>query len=221
MKRLLLTMAVAVGLVAASAGQAQAALITASGQTFSFDFSGTVVCPGENCDAGVSGTFVLEATADFSVTSFSAGQLVLEITLRHTTELVQSGLTLSGLRLTALGWDQSPVPTSTATISGGTVFDGVRLNQTFPGFQRVDVCAFAGENCSAANDGLLVGAQDIFTVTLNGDFGSSVLLEPAYVRFANQIGSFTFESTSVPEPTTLALLGMAFMLTGASLRRRT
>ena len=111
-----------------------------------------------------------------------------------------------------------------------------------PGLKAIEVCVFGGNNCNGgANDGIYGGNRsDIFVLTMEGQFGQSVTLDPFGFRDQMSNGSFVFAcntpvngsattdqltcgtpppSNKVSEPGILALLA-AVGIAGSVGRRR-
>ena len=92
----------------------------------------------------------------------------------------------------------------------------------FPGGYTVNVCAYTGNNCDAAN-----GQADSFTGTFELTFAggtSSITLDNWVDRYASltQLGGISGEGTpvgSVPEPATWAMMLLGFGGMGVALRR--
>jgi hypothetical protein len=170
----------------------------------------------------------LSAMATFTVTSFSDSSVVLDITLDHTTDLADSGLSNAAILSMGFGVDPDVVATLTST---GSVFDlvddGSGTQQTFPGgFKQVDVCIFS-EGCSGGdiNSGLAAGDSDSFQVTLtptSGDFSSGLTLAFFPLKFQSSAGSFEPAGSftpPIPEPTSALLYVAGVMVIGAGGRR--
>lgn len=176
------------------------AIVAGSDVTFNWD---KIVTSGGT-------TAELQATAEFSGFTFtpdgSGGtNVTFSVSIANTTQ--QGSLSLAAwqsVRLTAFGFDTNPDAGSVSDTS--TIFD-TTLTTNFPSFQTVDVCIFAGQNCSGgANQGLrpvgsgVVPDSDLFSMTL--DFPTSISTfdlgiganETLAVKFQTDFGSFEFTS---------------------------
>ena len=126
-------------------------------------------------------------------------------------------------------------PDATASIaSSGSVFDSIGTgsgpNQTFPGgFKNIDVCIFsAGCSGGDVNSGLQAGSSDSLIINLTGNFdqngtaAGAVSLLDFPLKFQGTWGSFETpgQTKRVPEPGTLALLGIALLGISLTNRRR-
>jgi len=196
-----------------------AAVSISLGSSFTWDFP----APGANPHLGADATIML-----FSLTSTTA---VLDITVHNTS----SGDTGFTDRLTALGFRVTPTPTANPTlsvtfVSGTDAFTKADTPDAIPSFSGLEnVCAFVGNNCSAGNAGLTAGLSDEFRITLAGAFSglSALDISGIGVKFTDCTGcSFEIAGvprTSVPEPSTLLLLGTAvvgIVITARRLRKR-
>jgi hypothetical protein len=179
-------------------------------------------------DQAVKGQPDLTATFDLTVDSITSSQIVLGVDIANTT----STLFTSG-RLTGLGWDTSVLPTSASDTS--SVYN-VYLSENFPANGSVNLCLSSGSNCAGgSNGGLSPSQSDLFTLTLLGDFGTSTIdFSNFAAKFQTAVGSFEPQGTitttgctgtscgggggggggggsSVPEPSTISLFGVALL----------
>lgn len=148
-------------------------------------------------------------------------------------------------RIVSFGID-TIAPTLTSVSDSGTdaASWGESLATNFPGFQKVDLCAWAGNNCSGgANAGVLEGGSSSFNLIL----GYNTITSPFSITFnspfptkwqavGNHGNSWELDASTtsvcttdcgvtppqiIPEPGTLALFGLGVIALGAfSLRQR-
>jgi hypothetical protein len=155
------------------------------------------------------------AVGVFSVASFSASQIVLNVHLSNTsTGFVNAGIT-------GIGFDVDPNATSVSinTLGSNDVaadadrFDGISLSSIFPSFQTVDVCAYSAGGCAggAQPQLLAMGTEDYFQITLNsasGGFLAGVSIPnigpgaqggvgPVAIKFQTNLTSYEFTGTQV------------------------
>jgi len=201
------------------AGPLSAVVVQASDVGDSFDISWNVGDPA------------LGAEATFLVSSFSASEVVLDITIAHTTNLADSGL--ANAAVLSMGFGVTPSVVATL-VASGEVFDAVGSGngplQTFPGgFFLIDVCVFAA-GCSGGNinAGLAAGESDSFQIALSPrhfDFSHGLVLASFPIKFQTSAGSFEPPGSvgpPIPEPTSVLLYagGVLVVAAGAGLRRR-
>jgi hypothetical protein len=222
MNKFLKAAAVGVAVIAASSANAFVVDDTSDDFTINWDL------------AILNGTQHLTATALFDVTSISGSQVIFNITLTNTT--APSSFQAS---IVSLGFYVDPNATSASiTNNADAITWEVDLTQpNFPGgFQSIDVCLFAANNCQGGNinQGLLNNPSpnsDDFILTLNGSFPDGLDFADTNnfpIKFQTQAGSFEFTGTSTsstsststtssgasgtaPEPGTLSLLGGAIL----------
>lgn len=207
-KRVLLALTIA---TMGYAGPAQAVPITVSeGGSFTIDWA----CSPADCDG-----YALTAAGVFTVTDISDGSMTLQASISNTWSSLSTVLFLTGI-----GFNIDPNATGVASSIGGAYLRYFQLNQTFPGFQTLEICADSQSNgsCGAGNNGIPEGMGDSFTLTLLGGFtqGGSVTFSDFAVKFAGDPGSYEFgERVSVPEPTSLMFLGLGLLGVAAFARR--
>lgn len=172
----------------------------------------------------------LEGSARFTISNFSATGFDLTIDLITNSTSTTPNI---GARLTSFGFGLSPNFTSYSSVVNGVTYSWGFSN--FPAFGQVDVCGFGGQNCAGGGNGGLRSGQTMagnMSIHFSGNFAGGVTISPIPVKFQTRIGSFEFEGCIegdpscdpdlplVPEPGTLALLGIGLAAAAVHVRRR-
>lgn len=173
--------------------------------------------------------YELSTVATFDIISFNAGELVLGITVDNTTDTTLYPVVTNNAVM-SIGFDVDP-DVIVDTFVAGSVLNNVSEGADLTGnFKSLSICVFAaGCQGGNVNDGLQAGDSDYFELALLGDFSDlTAILSRFALKWQGNLGSFEVSGTpccdrppnDLPEPGTLALLGMGFAAIGAMGRRR-
>jgi hypothetical protein len=177
------------------------------------------------------GGYNVTGAGTMTATALSSGSLTLQISLTNTTVAPNA----NDARLTAFGLGIDPDATG-VTFSDAS--DGGMINASLdniPSLKTIEVCAFGGPNCSGGGNGGIFanGASDTFSLTITGAFANGATIDPLGYKYQTDDASpyeFSCSTTSttgqcgggrtVPEPGSLALLGVTAVACATIRRRR-
>ena len=236
-----------------SSGTAQALLISPTGNTTGNPAQATYQVNINPADVGDSFTLNwrvpkgsgtdglpvdLTARGDFKITKFDLNgsgldSLGLKLRLYNTTDL--SGYPDANAAIYSFGFgveERVYAKSAIASLFTG-LGSGSGPQRTFPGgFKDIDVCAYAGDQCSGGNvnEGLQAGGWTDWKVFLDGDFdqggnsSASVTLNDFPLKFQGTWGSFEVpgqpDSHQVPTSGSLALFAGGLLGLRMVARRR-
>ncbi|MGR8919041.1 MAG: cistern family PEP-CTERM protein [Gammaproteobacteria bacterium] len=163
----------------------------------------------------------LTADARFTIKSFDAGSLVMDVELNNTFDP-----TLGVNSLLSFGFYVDPEITSASVVNHSDPNNIVwmhELSDDLTGnFKNLDICIYPDAQSNSCNggavgNGLPAGASDLLTLSLTGNFASAetgeistVMMSQFPVKFQGDWGSFEVPGqtnccTRVPEPSALFL----------------
>lgn len=172
----------------------------------------------------------LSVTVDFTLTAWTATNATFAVHVANDSSGPGKNT------LTSIGIDIVSPSITKATATGD--WKGTKLNTTLPGFQNVDLCLYAGNNCSGGGNaglGELKAADFVLTLTTAGNFLTNGItfenpFDAKFQSVGNGGGSHEFAgcisgtlncggtTKQVPEPASITLVGLGLL--GAALARR-
>jgi len=213
-------------------------LVAASALLFSGSVGAVTMTSGDTATilwGGIYDGATLSASATFTLTTLSETEALFQVSVANTTAAGQPGRN----RLVSFGiTDISPDITGAFVTNDDVTATGddtwiASMDTTFPGFRAVELCIWAGRNCSGGGTaGLVEGESDSFELLLRGTFAGEISLGEPFpskwqsvgttggsVEFAGCVEGRCGSGSSVPEPGPMALFALG--LVGLSLRKRT
>jgi len=207
-------LAIVLLVLALPSSNASALFINTTYQSFGFSWS------------YFEGEYDLTGTGTMTVVGIEDNSLTLQFSLTNQTDEVDA-------RLTAFGFGINPDVTGVAFFGNpndGMV--GASLDK-IPSLKTIEVCAFGGQNCAGGANGGILGddKNDTFSLKLTGDFTKDATIDPFGFKYQTDDGSYEFSCSttsqycgggisSIPEPGSLALVGVAVAALSLAKRRK-
>jgi hypothetical protein len=183
----------------------------------------------------INGGITVRGSAFFDVTAVSDSQIDVTVSLSNLTDLGVPVGWKGGW--SSIGWAITPNATGGAFLDTGNKFDS-GVFDSIPSLKQVEVCIYSGNGCSGGSQNSLLaeGASDTFSLRLwsSPDWSRVWSFDYFGAKFQTDNGSYEFYGcvagtqgcdsqnppTNVPEPGTLALMGLALVVVGIARRRR-
>lgn len=181
----------------------------------------------------VNGTnYNLTGTVNYTVSNITSTAIEFTVVVSNTsTTGTNQGIASTGFQIT--NPTISSVLLTQLTPSGDTnKFVKASTDVNAPGgFHEVEMCAYTSNNCSSAVNPkeLKEGQQDTFKLAmtyLSPATSSTFSMTTSFIRFAGDLGSYTFGGTctsncgTLPLPSSLSIIGVGMVAWGMARRLR-